>query len=204
MPTCRECDIELIKSKTWWPSFAKRNNRLCIECGKSRSRKWRAEHPDLNYTPPLTICTACGKEKPHWALGLCKSCYCHQWEQEHQKERAAYNRQWAQAHREKRNEQSRQWRKANPEKRRKNERRHRALKNGATTEPVDEAAIYERDGHMCVYCGATEDLTLDHIVALTNGGPHCEDNLAVACRRCNFSKGAKSLIDWLWFKTLIV
>jgi len=67
---------------------------------------------------------------------------------------------------------------------------------------VDEAEIYERDGHMCLYCGATEDLTLDHltldhIIPLAKGGPHSEDNLIVACRSCNSSKGIKPLMEWL-------
>jgi len=76
--------------------------------------------------------------------------------------------------------------------------RRRARKNGATIGPVDEAAIYERDGYMCIYCGETHrKLTIDHIEALSNGGPHLEDNLLVACGRCNSSKGTKPFEEWL-------
>jgi len=94
-------------------------------------------------------------------------------------------------------EAARRWREANPEKQREYNRRRRALKSNATIEPVDELAVYERDGRMCIYCGATEDLALDHIVPLNGGGSHREDNLVVACRSCNSSKGAKPLEEWL-------
>ena len=172
---------------------------------------------------PIIVCKECGEERPHHAKGLCKRCHTRGWRKanpekrrEHarrsrkarQEEIAEYNCQWCEAHPdyhrgyreahwEEQVEQARQWAKANPDKVREKARRRRALKNGATIGPVDEAAIYEQGGHMCLYCGATEDLTIDHIVALDNGGPHCEDNLLVACGRCNSSKGTKPLEDWL-------
>jgi len=89
------------------------------------------------------------------------------------------------------------WYEQNKEKAFAQARRRRARKLNATIEPVDEAAIYERDGYACIYCGATEDLTLDHVIALAKGGAHSEDNLVIACRPCNCSKGAKPLLDWL-------
>jgi 5-methylcytosine-specific restriction endonuclease McrA len=43
----------------------------------------------------------------------------------------------------------------------------------------------------CSICGATTDLTADHIVPLARGGhPHGE--LRVLCRRCNSSRGAQA------------
>ena len=71
--------------------------------------------------------------------------------------------------------------------------RHRALKRNATVpgQPVTAAAIAERlalfDG--CAYCGADEKLTVDHFVALNDGGLHVASNLvelvdaATAARR---------------------
>jgi len=52
-------------------------------------------------------------------------------------------------------------------------------------------AVMERDGHACVLCGATEDLTLDHIRPWSLGGPDTYSNLRVLCRSCNSSKGAR-------------
>ena len=69
-------------------------------------------------------------------------------------------------------------------------------------ERVNEQAIYERDNYTCVYCGATEHLTLDHVIPLVRGGPHREDNLAVACMSYNCSKQDKLPIEWLgWIYT---
>ena len=175
----------------------------------------------------IIICKGCGKEKLLAAKGLCKQCYMRQWREAHQEERREYQRQWAKdnpdkerehdhryyvTHREESAANNRKWIKANPEqfrviqrrsrkahpgKKRECVRRRRARLANATIGPVDEAAIYERDGYMCLYCGATEDLTIDHIVPLSNDGPHCEDNLLVACGHCNSSKNARPLAAWL-------
>ena len=37
----------------------------------------------------------------------------------------------------------------------------------------------------CLWCGATRDLTVDHIVPLSQGGSNESDNLRVLCRKCN-------------------
>jgi 5-methylcytosine-specific restriction endonuclease McrA len=41
----------------------------------------------------------------------------------------------------------------------------------------------------CVICGATEDLHVDHRVALARGGDNHPSNLQALCRRCNLRKG---------------
>jgi 5-methylcytosine-specific restriction endonuclease McrA len=48
--------------------------------------------------------------------------------------------------------------------------------------------VYERDGHRCVRCRATEDLTLDHRVPIAKGGGNEEANLQTMCARCNLAK----------------
>lgn len=53
------------------------------------------------------------------------------------------------------------------------------------------AAVYERDGHACLRCGRTDDLTLDHIYPWSKGGLDSYENLQTLCRPCNSSKGAK-------------
>lgn len=49
--------------------------------------------------------------------------------------------------------------------------------------------IFKRDGHKCQYCGATNDLTLDHVLPRSRGGASSWDNLTTACRHCNSKKG---------------
>lgn len=41
----------------------------------------------------------------------------------------------------------------------------------------------------CQQCGAVTDLTLDHIVPYSKGGPDTVLNLQVLCRSCNARKG---------------
>ena len=142
-------------------------------------------------------CAECGRNRRHLAKELCGRCYDRQYREANPDRVRESNRQYREAHREELAAYSCQWRKANPDKHYEAQRRRRARKKGATISPVNEAAIYERDGRACLYCGASEDLTLDHIVALNSGGAHCEDNLAVACRPCNCSKRDTSLEDWL-------
>lgn len=49
--------------------------------------------------------------------------------------------------------------------------------------------VYERDGHRCVTCGTNRQLTLDHWVPRSKGGPHSFENLRTMCGPCNHAKG---------------
>jgi hypothetical protein len=48
----------------------------------------------------------------------------------------------------------------------------------------------------CCYCAAQENLTADHLVPTSRGGPDAGDNLVRACRPCNSSKGARDALAW--------
>ena len=48
----------------------------------------------------------------------------------------------------------------------------------------------------CVYCGREAD-SIDHILCINEGGTNDWANLAPACRSCNSSKNARSLLSWL-------
>jgi len=61
--------------------------------------------------------------------------------------------------------------------------------------------IKARDGHACVYCGATEKssgshLHLDHLTPKAKGGADVATNLVLACRRCNSARQDLSLRAW--------
>lgn len=58
-------------------------------------------------------------------------------------------------------------------------------------------AIFDRDGWRCVYCGASEGpFECDHIFPISRGGTNDKSNLATACKPCNRSKAAKTLLEW--------
>ncbi len=49
--------------------------------------------------------------------------------------------------------------------------------------------IFKRDNFECQYCGTKRELTLDHVIPSSRGGPHSWLNLVTACKRCNAKKG---------------
>lgn len=48
----------------------------------------------------------------------------------------------------------------------------------------------------CIYCEGKTDLTLEHILPRSRGGPDVADNARWACKSCNSSKGDKRLYEW--------
>jgi len=51
--------------------------------------------------------------------------------------------------------------------------------------------IFNRDGYQCLKCGSKENLTVDHIVSIAQGGTDAMANLQTLCRACNMQKGSK-------------
>jgi 5-methylcytosine-specific restriction endonuclease McrA len=55
--------------------------------------------------------------------------------------------------------------------------------------------IFLRDNHVCQYCGETfakQQLTLDHVIPIVQGGPKSWDNIVTACKPCNQRKGGRT------------
>ncbi|MCK4394826.1 HNH endonuclease [Candidatus Bipolaricaulota bacterium] len=66
---------------------------------------------------------------------------------------------------------------------------------------------YEKEldkGRVCIYCGASENLSTDHIVPISRAGVDprigaildSADNCVCACKRCNSSKGDRDVFEW--------
>ena len=53
---------------------------------------------------------------------------------------------------------------------------------------VQKVTAFDRDGWKCVVCGATNNLEMDHAVALMNGGPNDLTNLYCLCHSCHVAK----------------
>lgn len=48
----------------------------------------------------------------------------------------------------------------------------------------------------CFYCGATERITIDHVVAIARGGTDSIGNLVPACKSCNSQKRDLTITEW--------
>ncbi len=75
------------------------------------------------------------------------------------------------------------------------ERRREQLRGSPTARGYDGAyqrrrrELFAGGQAECELCGATSDLTADHVVPLVRGGYDSE--LRVLCRRCNSARGAR-------------
>ncbi|MEZ5233478.1 MAG: HNH endonuclease [Acidimicrobiales bacterium] len=64
------------------------------------------------------------------------------------------------------------------------------------------AAILERDGGCCIWCGRALQVglvqaTTEHLVPRVKGGPSWLENEVAACRRCNGGRGHRTPAEWL-------
>lgn len=65
----------------------------------------------------------------------------------------------------------------------------RCLKAGGRVTKAEWLELLARYDNRCVYCGASGNLEMDHILAITKGGQHEPANIVPACKPCNASKG---------------
>ena len=56
--------------------------------------------------------------------------------------------------------------------------------------------IKEKWNNECAYCGSKENLTLDHVIPLCNGGSDTTPNLVCCCRECNHDKSHNKWDEW--------
>jgi len=55
--------------------------------------------------------------------------------------------------------------------------------------------LLARDGHCCQYCGQSlpaSQLSLDHVLPRSRGGPTTWENIVASCVRCNTKKGSRT------------
>jgi 5-methylcytosine-specific restriction endonuclease McrA len=78
-------------------------------------------------------------------------------------------------------------------------RRARKITNSLVVSVKEAKRIYSSQ---CFYCGNSGG-EMDHVLPLSRGGLHSVGNLVPACRSCNASKGAKTIMEWrLWRRRL--
>ncbi len=77
--------------------------------------------------------------------------------------------------------------------------RFKALRDGiikwSTT--IREWIREQEKPDVCIYCGLIGDLTVEHILPRSCGGPDIPDNAIKVCKSCNSSKGNMRLYEWI-------
>ena len=65
-------------------------------------------------------------------------------------------------------------------------------------DPLVLSALLDAQHYNCVYCGAPDPETVDHVIPVSRGGSRGRgQNLVSACRACNSSKGKRTPAQWL-------
>ena len=61
--------------------------------------------------------------------------------------------------------------------------------------PLSNRALFHRDGHLCMYCGGRfkhSELTRDHVIPTSRGGPDDWTNCVTACGACTRQKSNRT------------
>lgn len=156
--------------------YGKRNASYCSEecrppTDSERKRQYTREYGQRSKGNPLHVCRECGKRfrAPYGdkRRSFCSSGCCRRFNGRiHKRKRRAYK------------------------------------KTNGPIEAVNPLLVYERDSWICSICGKKVDKrlmfpdpaspSLDHIVPLSQGGPHTYQNVQLAHLRCNMVKGARA------------
>ena len=146
----------------------------------------------------------------------CKNCnkeYHRQYTQTEKwkEKRKSFDRIYRQENKEKINSYKRKYRKNNIEYREyvreyksKNKERHNIYAENRRVQKKESAGftftqwkiLLKLYNNSCAYCGAKENITIDHVVSLKNNGKHDISNIVPACGSCNSSKREKNVSDW--------
>lgn len=108
-----------------------------------------------------------------------------------------YDKQYFQANKEKARIRGRAYHKLHPEYSKKSKANRRSIEKDI--DPMPDARIVKKRIDLfngCCFCKGEGALTLDHLIPLSSGGTHEENNLLGACRKCNCSKQDINWQDW--------
>lgn len=188
---CKECNCAAARAN-YWANHEKRlvhmkEHRDPVDNAR-RAKEWREKNPER-----FRAATEAWRKK-HWEALRPKYAAVQRALHKKHPERAAI---YAATHRKKHREQINAASRAHG----KTERGRlvsraaaalrRARKRGTSIGPVDFARIYQRDGGRCWICWLTlpmPQVHFDHVMPLSRGGAHVEENIRVACRPCNDRK----------------
>lgn len=176
MKLCTKCRRELPETEFYKSKQQKSGLKpWCKKCSVKDTVRWQKENPEKH------------KEKSA------------KWQKENPKKRIISCAKWY----EKNPTHKKEWREQNPFKWRDHNKRSKLKRaNSIGHSKVSYDAIIKRDGCICHICGgevALDDIHFDHIMPLSRGGEHSEENISVSHSRCNLRKGSKTLEEYYDF-----
>lgn len=132
------------------------------------------------------------------------------WRQENTERHRENSRRWAMENPDKVREIYRRWSANNADKESERLSLRRALERSASADRgISVSSLRDLHGDQCAYCTAVMifdrshesrynplKATIDHVVPLARSGDHTWENVALACLRCNTSKGDKLINEW--------
>jgi 5-methylcytosine-specific restriction endonuclease McrA len=77
-----------------------------------------------------------------------------------------------------------------------NTRRRNARRKANGIFKITKKELLKLSQTPCFYCGATERLTVDHVIAVARGGRDSIGNLVSACKSCNSQKRDLTIMEW--------
>lgn len=157
---------------------------------------YHAFQPSLFGTSEECPCKTCKQKRANRKYRLAHPEKQKQWLRKYyyanQEERRRHMREYAQARSEQRHAADAIWRKANGPFLNEYHRRRYAEKKAVTVGEVDYDRILARDGMYCYICEQSilpdHKIDFDHVIPLSRGGAHTEDNIKVTHRPCNRRK----------------
>lgn len=127
--------------------------------------------------------------------GVCQSCYFRAWYERNRDDVKARAADWKKENRPAHLEGKRRWAKRHGDRLREAKRRFLVRSRGGEVIPYRETDIYERDGWVCHICRLSIDPhangrssagpTLDHLIAISQGGSDTAENVRPAHKGCN-------------------
>lgn len=122
-----------------------------------------------------------------------------EWMKNNRLHRISYKKKYRQDNAEYISAYMKDWYKRNPHKYSELSNRRRAREACVDTRRVSNSEwdkIVKRYNCSCFYCGAKQEVTMDHVVPISRGGRHAIGNLIPACMTCNSSKWNKTIMEW--------
>lgn len=192
--TCTRCGIMKAPSEYYRnPSNRDRLDKMCKECKKAATRRWKAENRDRARATDR-----------RWREQNRERSNAHyrKWRLNNREKHRELCRRWNAANRDRCKENLVRWKEANPARLAEWHRQRRArLSVGPRYSEEEWHALLATFGYRCVACGVEARntpegfLTPDHVVPVCMAGPNTIDNIQPLCLDCNRRKNGR-VIDY--------